>query len=275
MKRINDLISHKYLFLLSPQLYKKFWKKKFLIDKVFAYDPETIKIEPEVLLLQHLINQKSVFFDIGSNVGLYLFWAEKFGLNKVFAFEPIPFLHKKLKQIFKYYKIENIALSNQKTTAILKVPITSNSNNEAKASLINFKNNNESYSEYIVETQRLDDYCNENRVFPDFIKIDVEGAEELVLQGAKNVIEKYRPIMLIEIELRHNINSQQIIANLIALNYRCLHFNNIKTRIVEYTDIHTLQSTETIETKNYVNNFLFVSNEKSELINKLLNFKML
>jgi FkbM family methyltransferase len=37
----------------------------------------------------------------------------------------------------------------------------------------------------------------------DFIKIDVEGAELGVLQGAEQVIAKFRPALLVEIEARH------------------------------------------------------------------------
>ncbi len=34
---------------------------------------------------------------------------------------------------------------------------------------------------------------------PDFIKIDVEGAELLVLQGARKIIEEVRPVFYIEV----------------------------------------------------------------------------
>jgi FkbM family methyltransferase len=35
---------------------------------------------------------------------------------------------------------------------------------------------------------------------PDFLKVDVEGAEELLLAGAERVIEEHRPIILIEVQ---------------------------------------------------------------------------
>ena len=40
----------------------------------------------------------------------------------------------------------------------------------------------------------------------DFIKIDVEGFELNVVKGLKNSIKKYKPLLLIEIEKRHNPN---------------------------------------------------------------------
>ena len=48
----------------------------------------------------------------------------------------------------------------------------------------------------IVETRTLDSY---NLPKVDFIKIDVEGWEEQVLEGGMKTILKYRPIMYIEI----------------------------------------------------------------------------
>jgi len=34
---------------------------------------------------------------------------------------------------------------------------------------------------------------------PDFIKIDVEGAEEFVLRGAENLLQKKKPLLMIEV----------------------------------------------------------------------------
>jgi hypothetical protein len=49
-----------------------------------------------------------------------------------------------------------------------------------------------------VETTTIDDAS--RRFFPpDFIKIDVEGAELSVLEGARETLSKTRPTMLIEI----------------------------------------------------------------------------
>ena len=56
----------------------------------------------------------------------------------------------------------------------------------------------------IVTVDRLDHFCAREAISRvDFVKIDVEGAELQVLEGGKEVIEAYRPTMLIEIEARH------------------------------------------------------------------------
>ena len=45
----------------------------------------------------------------------------------------------------------------------------------------------------------LDDYCKENQLCPDVIKIDVEGAELNVLKGAKDIIIKFKPQIFLSV----------------------------------------------------------------------------
>ena len=49
----------------------------------------------------------------------------------------------------------------------------------------------------VVRTERLDDHLPDGYV-PHFIKIDVEGAEKLVLEGALDTISRYKPIVVFE-----------------------------------------------------------------------------
>ncbi len=49
-----------------------------------------------------------------------------------------------------------------------------------------------------VKTQRLDTLVEQHGLKPRLIKIDVEGAELLVLRGAEKTIRKYKPIILVE-----------------------------------------------------------------------------
>ena len=61
---------------------------------------------------------------------------------------------------------------------------------------------NEEFITYKVKTAKLDDILIDHKI--GFIKIDVEGHEKNVLNGSKNLIKKYKPNLLIEIEERHS-----------------------------------------------------------------------
>lgn len=52
--------------------------------------------------------------------------------------------------------------------------------------------------EIVVKTTTIDEFCEENGIRPDGIKIDVEGAEGLVIEGCQSVIKKYSPWVLLE-----------------------------------------------------------------------------
>jgi len=60
-----------------------------------------------------------------------------------------------------------------------------------------------------VRTARLDAVLDRaTRI--DFVKCDVEGHEEEVLEGGAAILERFRPTILIEIEQRHRVSDVQI-----------------------------------------------------------------
>ena len=44
----------------------------------------------------------------------------------------------------------------------------------------------------------LDDYCKETGAYPQFVKIDVEGAEYLVLKGFERTLGTWKPVVVLE-----------------------------------------------------------------------------
>lgn len=76
-----------------------------------------------------------------------------------------------------------------------------------------------------VPIKVLDEYVNENKIEKiDFIKIDVEGAEYLVLKGAENVLKKYSPVIMLELYEFHTkcfgYSPEELINYLGDLGYR-------------------------------------------------------
>ncbi len=115
--------------------------------------------------------------------------------GKHFAFEPIPVLYKKLQRKFgKKVEIHNVALSNKKGIADFFVC-------PDRPAISGLKKRNISSSVRIekvqVQTDRLDDIIPYD-IRIHLIKIDVEGAELMVLKGAVQMLKRYKPIVLFE-----------------------------------------------------------------------------
>jgi hypothetical protein len=92
-----------------------------------------------------------------------------------------------------------------------------------------------------VQTTTLDDYCSINDVKPSFIKIDAESVELHVLQGAVNMIKKFKPAFMIEVGDFEHIDSgssYKIIAFLTAMSYDVFEYNGnsfVKHEVIKTT----------------------------------------
>jgi len=84
--------------------------------------------------------------------------------------------------------------------------------------------NNSKMYKISVPIKKLDDYVFENKIEKiDFVKIDVEGAEYLVLKGAKDMLKNYSPVILLELQGVHTeyfgYSPEEVINYLGDLNY--------------------------------------------------------
>ena len=76
---------------------------------------------------------------------------------------------------------------------------------------------------YISRTTRadtLDAYCSAQNLSPSFIKVDAEGAELDVITGAGEIIQQFKPMVLIEVS--SDASSQRALWDRMAgAGYRC------------------------------------------------------
>jgi FkbM family methyltransferase len=225
--------------------------------------------EPELKLVYDFCDSSSVSIDVGAAKGLYL--AHMYNISKkCYAFEPRAKALKELENLFSNVtsniQFENVALSNFSGFTDLKVL-----KRNGTLSTIEEDNLIESLGEVElsrVKVKKLDDYKFEEKV--GFIKIDVEGHEESVLQGAMNLLERDHPFLLIEIEERHKHNSINNATALLAkLGYQGFFYLNDHLESLKIFNIEKYQN-YAVKGDKYIFNFIFVHQDSLSRINYLL-----
>lgn len=154
-----------------------------------------IKTNGELKLLHHLKNRinrdKPVLFDVGANLGEYSnLLGDVFGsTTQIYAFEPSTPTYNELKQRLTHSNIHAVNAGLSDRTQELKLFI--NKDHSSMASLYQRDIKNVSMDQFeLVSLKTLDEFCQEQGIQQiDFLKIDVEGHEYKVLQGAKKMIQ--------------------------------------------------------------------------------------
>lgn len=185
----------------APFFYRRMPKLVFWMRRL-----KRANYEPEMELLDLLCDRKRPSLDVGAKVGMYTYRIRAHS-SEVIAFEPIPMFHRVLRAAFerKRGRVEPYAVSDRRGTATMRLPYGRDGTMKFGRSTINPDNHFDPEiiartEEIEVETRRIDDYS-----LPDvgFIKIDVEGHEVAVLEGAAATIARHKPNLLIECNDEH------------------------------------------------------------------------
>lgn len=219
---------HNPLRYLSAQtflkyIYPKTLKARLAMAKTFfGYDMEVLlpaatdiyltggkTHHSEVRLAKFMINQLQqgqVYIDIGAHFGYYTLLAAKLiGENgKVFAFEAAGKTHEVLQRNTKNMKqvevLHNAVSNREEVISFYEFPILYSEYNSMDVE--QFKNEEwiKRYKPEKTEVRAVTIDIFSEALFkkPDFIKIDVEGAEDKVLLGCKETLAKYRPMVIME-----------------------------------------------------------------------------
>ncbi len=161
--------------------------------KIFGVLPSICEKKLSIFFIKHLQNS-DIFYDVGANFGFYTYLALEF-CEEVHSFEPLPEAFQCLVEsvdVTQVPYINEYALSDHEG----KASLFKKRNHSGGSSLVD---KNEEFSDEIeVKISTLDIYSKEH-TRPTVIKIDVEGAEELVLRGGRDTLRQCSVIIIMEI----------------------------------------------------------------------------
>jgi len=222
-------------------------------------------------LFELIINQFNVFIDVGAHIGYYSFLAANINSSiKCYAFEPGNATHFYLKKNIglnqlKNIKINKLALSNKKGSVTFN-EVFNKKYSYLKHNLSGVGNildigEHENFNSYTVNTNKLDNLNLPIDISQNvLIKIDVEGAENLVLQGAKEFINSIRPVIICEIlPFSNEIEIEELFSNIEA--YKIFAF--YKEGLIALDKISRKQD-------NGYRDFFFIPNEKMDIFSSFL-----
>lgn len=188
--------------------------------------------KPELDLFADLLGNRNgaVVWDVGGNMGHHsLFLA---GLAKqVMAFEPYPPVAERFERRMKENGIDHVQLikvgmSDRRQSLPFYCPPSNNNGTGFFAANTNARSDKETHPTLFLELIRGDGFAAEAGLKRlDFVKIDVEGHEPLVLRGMVETLKKFRPAVFMEWSGATDENfSYSELISLIPDEYRVFQF---------------------------------------------------
>ena len=242
---------------------EKFIPIRYQLALRFFYLKKRNKLDDEMFYVEKLLNKKRRFLDIGANVGIYSYYFKNI-FEKVDAFEPLCEITHRLKSISnESLKVHNIALSNKIGYLKFHIPYL---NGKPSPPLASLEDRDGLCELRTVKVKMVDDYDFDD---VDLIKIDVEGHEQSVIEGALKVIKKNKPLLIVEIEQRHikkDIN--EVFDYIIKLDYSVFCLRNEQLTPLTKFSYETNQKPflDDVMNSQYINNFIFIPNKSAKRV---------
>ena len=219
--RVGKFASEKLIYLSlnsEKEIYYRKYNLRFAVPNSisrFRIDTFATK-EPETLSWIDTFERNAVFWDIGANIGLYSCYAAKSTDCKVYAFEPSIFNLELLGR--------NISL-NRLTDKVIIIPLPLTENlleNKLSMSTTEWSGSGSTFGQnYTHDGSKLIEKFNYRTVGismdqaisllklpqPNYIKMDVDGIEHLILKGGSEVLKKTKSL-LVEVDDKFEIQKQ-------------------------------------------------------------------
>ncbi|MDC3171707.1 FkbM family methyltransferase [Pelagibacteraceae bacterium] len=209
---------------------------------------------PELKLISSFVNKSQNSVDVGANLGLFTHYMSK-SSKHVYAFEPNPYPLENLKYLVdKNVTILPIALGSSDGPTEIRIPHHANGWSSNGASLA--PKSNEGGKLINIQCRKLDSLKLENI---GLIKIDVEGFEMEVIMGAQDVIKEHKPVMIIENEIVHTKDTNELFSVMDEMGFDKYFCNRSgKLEQIKNFSIKDHQINAANKDIDYIQNYIFI-----------------
>ena len=232
--RTHEWVNMKRLIVNDPVLNVPSFGGVFQVpvaSHLFARLVETGEYEPEAIrILKEHVSPNRDAIDVGANIGFFTcLLATSLNSGRVLAAEPTPGAHKRLvanvarNDLSQKVIVFNGALADK--PGILEIEFIEDREEFSSLGGISHYSvrNDQNRTRIPVNVSTIDQLVLENGLNPGLIKIDVEGAEGLVLRGAAETLKKFRPVVFAEFSREllaaKGFKAETVVAELQALGY--------------------------------------------------------
>lgn len=161
-----------------------------------------------------VLEPKDVFIDVGANIGFYSvaiadYFSQQRAGGKVIAFEPLGANYQRLlhnldlNNLQLWCTVFQLGLSSHAGEAdIVKREDFASGATTGNASIAVDKTFDAGFESELIQLNTLDAVCDELSIDHrgvEFIKVDIEGHEDLFLEGATRIFKEHRPTLLMEV----------------------------------------------------------------------------
>lgn len=195
----------------ESSLYKTRFGDFFWLNKAKYVDKSIIDtglFEPHSTeVVRKLVKSGDVVMDVGANIGYYSVILSRLvgECGKVYCFEPTDHYSNVLQSNLDANNTKNaelikLGISNVRHTLDIQVGANSATLHSPGKVPLNFSER--------IELVSLDEWIENHEIKKiDFIKVDIDGHEPCFLAGAWNTLEKYDPVLLLEVSHLHYLDA--------------------------------------------------------------------
>jgi FkbM family methyltransferase len=202
----------------------------------------------ETAMMQRIIRDGNVVWDVGANHGFYsATFARRYPNVRVEAFEPVPRTFAALQRNIERNRVSpqvhlhQHGLSDHSGEATFYFYGAGSGNGSLRD-----LSGREDVEEYTVQLRVVDDLVAEGVPAPDFMKIDVEGAELLVLHGAMRTLRQTKAPVFAELLRKwaepFGYHPQDVLTLMSRIGYRCFTIHGDALFSIDVIDDDTMET---------------------------------